>query len=173
MFIAVSAWWVKWAFIATVGAFGDVLRGRILPVTALTASLAAGIAELTVLLLKGITDRERPPIAEPSIDPLILIPDSTSLPSGHAATAFAAATAVILVYPQLRAPLLLLAALVASSRAYLGVHYWSDVIAGCLVGVAIGWATVYLVGLVRVLRGRAQHRARSGTSSFRFRRSQG
>ena len=37
-------------------------------------------------------------------------------------------------------PLLILAALIAFSRLYVGVHYPSDVIAGALVGLFAGWA---------------------------------
>ncbi len=173
LFVMASAWWVKWPLIAAFGAVGDARR-RCTRVCALSASIAAGAAALSVALLKEITDRARPPVAESSIQPLISIPDSTSFPSGHAATAFAAATAVAIVYPRLRVPVLLLATLVALSRVYLGVHYWSDVIVGGLFGVAIGWATVRVVRLAAgALQERARSREARGTSSARLRRSRG
>jgi membrane-associated phospholipid phosphatase len=173
LFVVASAWWVKWPLIAAVGAVSDATRRRIAPTCALSASLAAGVAALAVALIKEITDRARPPVAESSLQPLIGIPESTSFPSGHAATAFATATAVALIYPRLRAPLLGLAALVALSRVYLGVHYWSDVLVGSLFGIAIGWATVVLLRwAVPALRGCAQSREERGTSWSRLRRSQ-
>lgn len=172
LFVVASAWWVKWPLIAAVGAVSDATRRRFAPTCALSASVAAGVAALSVALLKEITDRARPPVAESSLQPLIGIPESTSFPSGHAATAFAAATAVAIVYPRLRAPLLAVAALVALSRVYLGVHYWSDVLVGSLFGVAIGWATVMLLRwAVPALRECDTCPAPSGTSWSRLRRS--
>jgi undecaprenyl-diphosphatase len=66
------------------------------------------------------------------------------MPSGHASTAFAAALAVGLAHPRLRWPLLALAALVALSRVWLGVHYLTDVIAGAALGAAVA-AGLWLV----------------------------
>ena len=174
LFVAASVWWVKWPLIAAFGAIGDSRPRCTSRICALSASLGAGIAAASVALLKEVTDRARPPVAEPSLVPLIPIPDSTSFPSGHAATAFAAATAVALLYPRLRVPVLALAVLVALSRVYLGVHYWSDVLVGSLFGIAVGWATVFVVRWTAgVLRGRVRNREVRETSSSRLRRSRG
>jgi membrane-associated phospholipid phosphatase len=165
LFVLASAWWVKWPLIAAFGAVGDARPRCGSRFCALSASLAAGVATLSVALIKELTDRARPPVAEESVVPLVPIPESTSFPSGHAATAFAAATAVALVYPRLRVPVLALAALVALSRVYLGVHYWSDVLVGSLFGVAVGWGTVLVVRwAVRALRARDRSREAPGTS---------
>jgi membrane-associated phospholipid phosphatase len=145
LFVLASAWWVKWPIIAAVGAVSDARPRCTSRVCALSATLAVGAAALVVELVKVTTDRARPPLAESSVESVVPLPASASFPSGHSATAFAAATAVALVYPRLRAPILALAGLVALSRVYLGVHYWSDVLVGSLVGVAVGWATVAIV----------------------------
>ena len=97
-------------------------------------------------VFKELFDRARPPVS--GIDAVGVIPASASFPSGHAATAFAAAVAVGAFYPRLRRPLLGLAAVVALSRVYLGVHYASDVLAGTALGVALGLASVWLVRAV-------------------------
>jgi undecaprenyl-diphosphatase len=145
LFLLASAWWVKWPLIALVGGFGDASRRRLLPAGALAAGAAAAFAGIAVLLLKALFDRPRPPVAHTGLDPIGLVPGSASFPSGHAATAFAAAVAVGIVHPRLRLPLLGLATLVALSRVYLGVHYGSDVLAGTALGVAIGLATGLLI----------------------------
>ena len=83
------------------------------------------------------------------------MPDSTSFPSGHSASAFAFAGAVAGSLPVLAAPLRGLAAAVAYSRVHTGVHYPGDVVVGSLVGATIGEATVIVA--------RAWRRRRSGS----------
>jgi undecaprenyl-diphosphatase len=81
------------------------------------------------------------------------------MPSGHAMNAFAGAVLLAAAVPRARWPLLVLAALIALSRVYLGVHFPSDVIAGALLGSAIGAAAAWLLAraerMLRVRRGQA------------------
>lgn len=160
-FELLSAWWVKSLLIIGIALLADLLRPR-LPPAALVATVAyfaaAGIAEG----LKAAIGRPRPPVADPSIHPLVALPGSGSMPSGHAATAFAAALAAALVHPRLRFPLLALAGLVAISRVWLGVHYLSDVLAGAALGSAVAvaaWLTL------RAVARASRARARSGASA--------
>jgi undecaprenyl-diphosphatase len=69
---------------------------------------------------------------------LLPLPSSSSFPSGHAASAFAFATAVSAELPALRVPLGGLAAIVAYSRIHTGVHYPGDVVAGATIGMVAG-----------------------------------
>ena len=149
-FAVASAWWVKWPLFAAVGGLCDACERRRLP-WAMSAALGAAAATgLMVTLVKETVDRVRPGVAEPALDPIGIIPASASFPSGHSATAFATAAAVALFYPRLRVPLFALAALVALSRVYLGMHYATDVLVGSALGAAIGLATGWLV--LRVAR---------------------
>ncbi|WP_330294710.1 bifunctional phosphatase PAP2/diacylglycerol kinase family protein [Streptomyces sp. NBC_00503] len=66
-------------------------------------------------------------------------PQTTSFPSGHAASAFAFTAGVALESPGWGAALVPVAASVAFSRVYTGVHYPSDVLAGAALGVAAGF----------------------------------
>lgn len=144
VFVLASTWFVKWPLIFAIGGVCDAKR-KCFPRAACAAALAVTTAALLVTLFKELFDRARPPIADPSLDPIGIVPGSASFPSGHAATAFAAAVAVALVYPRLGRPLLVLAAVVAVSRVYLGVHYVLDVAAGTLLGIAIGIAAAWVI----------------------------
>lgn len=104
---------------------------------------------------KRIVPRERPLLTNVPIARLAhRVPASSSFPSGHSASAAAFAVGAATEFPQLALPLGGLAAAVAFSRIYTGVHYPSDVVAG----VALG-ATVAAVGRVLVpARNREPHR---------------
>jgi undecaprenyl-diphosphatase len=135
---------VKWPLFVAVGALWDA-HGRRWPRAALCGAAAAGVAAGLGSLVKQLVDRARPPVAHSSVDALVAIPESSSFPSGHAATAFAAAAAVSAFYPRLRLPLFAIAALVGVSRVYLGVHYWLDVLAGAALGAGMGLLAAYAV----------------------------
>jgi undecaprenyl-diphosphatase len=144
VFVLASAWWVKWPLIVAVGGACDAKR-KCFPRAVCAAALAVAAAALVVTILKEFVDRSRPPLAEPGLDPIGIVPASASFPSGHAATAFAAAVAVALVYPRLGRPLVALAVVVALSRIYLGMHYVLDVAAGASLGIAIGVAAAWVI----------------------------
>ncbi len=132
-----SDWWVKSLVIVGIGLVADLLGRRRLPLGAGLGAVSYLAAEGVSGLLKGVFDRPRPSVVDPAVHPLVAVPHNGSMPSTHAATAFAAALAVGLVHPRLRWPLLALAALIAFSRVWLGVHYPTDVIAGAALGAAI------------------------------------
>jgi undecaprenyl-diphosphatase len=86
--------------------------------------------------------------------PLVAIPHSHSFPSGHTATSFAGATALSLVYPRGAPVFYLLAAAIAYSRLYVGVHFPLDVLGGIVIGVATALLLLAAVRLrsTRLLR---------------------
>jgi undecaprenyl-diphosphatase len=137
LFIVLSAWWVKGPLLVGLGLCSD-LRCRRLPLAFGAAALAVGAASLASHLLKEAFDRARPPEGDPSLGSLTPLPDNPSFPSGHSATAFAAATAVAILSPRLRPWALGIAAAVALSRLYLRVHFPLDVMAGALLGAGVG-----------------------------------
>ena len=146
VFVVLSAWWVKGPLLMAMGLCSDLWRRR-LPLAFCAAAAAAGAASLAVGVLKETFDRARPPVADPGLGSLVSIPDNPSFPSGHSATAFAAATAVAVLCPRLRHFALALAAAVAVSRVYLRVHYMSDVSAGWALGAA-AFATAGVVAML-------------------------
>ena len=108
------------------------------PRPALATLVSVALADLAATALKVLTDRPRPYVANPEQEPLRRAALDVSLPSGHAATSFAAAVVLAHYVPARLAPLLfVLAALVAWSRVYVGVHYPSDIVVGALLGVGV------------------------------------
>ncbi len=90
--------------------------------------------------IKQVTRRRRP--AWRRLDSLIGHQRTTSFPSGHAASSAGAAVILCAVAPTLAALWVTLAALMGTSRVYVGVHYPSDVVTGALLGVALGLASL-------------------------------
>lgn len=141
--------WLSWAanrsrlwggialLLATTGGrFGRraSLRGLV------AVAVTSGVTNLPAKLLAG---RMRPDLGiVPEVRRLARVPSSTSFPSGHAASAFAFATAVSLERPGLRVPMTALAGAVAVSRVYTGVHYPGDVLVGSAIGYAVARRTV-------------------------------
>jgi undecaprenyl-diphosphatase len=130
----------------------DFLRHRRAEVFAFLTVVIIG-EKLIVNGLKEIIDRGRPDVLQ------LVGWDGPSVPSGHAAAAAAAWPAIALVlgrgYPRplralLAAGAALIAIAVAASRALLGVHWFTDIVAGVAIGY--GWFLVCAV----VFGGRAQ-----------------
>lgn len=83
--------------------------------------------------------RPRPFYGLEGVESLIDIPfASKSMPSDHAAIAFAIAVSVMFTRPRLGALLVLCAVLISFGRVYAGVHFPSDVLVGAMVGTI--WA---------------------------------
>jgi undecaprenyl-diphosphatase len=120
-------------------------------VSALTV-IAVALADWSSMGLKALVDRPRPPLRYSEPKTLVALPDDASFPSGHAATSFAAATMLAFAFPRLAPFLYVLAAAVAFSRVYVGVHYPLDVIGGALLGVLVAVVLRLLVSR------RTQHR---------------
>jgi membrane-associated phospholipid phosphatase len=86
-------------------------------------------------VVKVLVRRPRPVLD--GLPPLGGAPSSLSFPSAHATSSFACATAMTRIAPE-AAALFLLAAAIGACRPYLGMHYPSDVLAGAVLGVALG-----------------------------------
>jgi undecaprenyl-diphosphatase len=94
-------------------------------------------------LIKPMIERLRP-CHEASLAPLLRLPvgcgGQYGFMSSHASNAFAVAIFLILVYKKKTFLLLLVwASLVSYSRMYLGVHYFTDIMAGAITGAAAGY----------------------------------
>jgi membrane-associated phospholipid phosphatase len=105
-------------------------------------------ADLLTLAIKAGVERQRPSLTVPQADPLMSA-GGWSFPSGHAATAFAGAVSLTYLWRRGAPLFFLLAAAIAFSRVYVGVHYPGDVLAGAALGTAVGLAWVAALRLPR------------------------
>ena len=106
------------------------------------AGSAALIGVLIFKALKHLSHRRRPCQFEPHCWSKVLPPDKFSFPSGHTMTAFSIALVLSYFYPALEGTLFFLAISIGFSRIVLGMHFLSDVLAGVVLGVALGCASI-------------------------------
>jgi undecaprenyl-diphosphatase len=130
----------------------------ILGTTALTA-FTVWTSDLLATALKEVFDRPRPFEELPAAEPLLRATVGESLPSGHASTSFAGALILSYVVRRAVPALFVLAALIAFSRVYVGVHYPLDLVAGAAVGLAVALA---VIGFLRARRPTSEDRLLSG-----------
>jgi len=116
--------------------------------------IGVALSDWISMAIKALVDRPRPPLRYPTPKTLAPLPHDSSFPSGHAATSFAAATILSFAFPAFAPALFILAAAVAFSRVYVGVHYPLDVIGGAAIGVLVA------LGLRAVVRARSRRRSR-------------
>ena len=102
------------------------------------------VADGLSLALRQAIGRDRPPLVYPEPKALVAVPHTGAFPSGHASSAFACATVLAWASPRLRIPVFVLAAAIAWSRVYVGVHWPLDVLGGAVLGVLVATALLKL-----------------------------
>jgi undecaprenyl-diphosphatase len=143
IFVALSQIGVQGAIFLVIAAISALYWRR--PAIFLYVLLGSMLADLLSYVLRYAIGRERPPLSFPDPTPLVRLPGNPAFPSGHAATSFACASLLGWLTPLPKVPLYVLAALIAFSRVYVGVHYPLDVIGGAVLGLATATALRRLV----------------------------
>lgn len=106
----------------------------------ISASAALFVEFLIVnVILKNAVARIRPYEVIPQLTCITSQATDFSFPSGHTGSVFAVATVIFLEVPyRYGITALFLAALMAYSRLYVGVHYPTDVLAALFIGIFTG-----------------------------------
>ena len=136
------------------GAHGEIWIAFTLLLLLFRRTRKAGFAMAVALVLymatghfflKPLFARPRPCDVNTAITILVKRPHGHSFPSGHTASAFAAAFALWLQNRKLGVPALVLAAFIAFTRLYLYVHFPTDVLGGLVLGLALGFFASWIV----------------------------
>ena len=136
------------------GAHGEIWIAFTLLLLLFRRTRKAGFAMAVALVLymaaghfflKPLFARPRPCDVNTAITILVKRPHGHSFPSGHTASAFAAAFALWLQNRKLGVPALVLAAFIAFTRLYLYVHFPTDVLGGLVLGLVLGFFASWLV----------------------------
>lgn len=129
------------AIIAVLLCFKKTRHAGVLAAIALLISFC-----LNNILLKNLIDRTRPYEALDQVRLLIGKQPDPSFPSGHTASSFAVATSLALSLQRrwVGVLLILLAAGIAVSRMYVGVHYPLDVLCGMVDAILIAYIVNYI-----------------------------
>ncbi|MFJ6796609.1 bifunctional phosphatase PAP2/diacylglycerol kinase family protein [Streptomyces sp. NPDC091268] len=128
---------VLWGAAATgIAVFGSARARK----AAVRGAASLALASATINTVGKWSVRRRRPLLDgvPAVRRAAVQPWTTSFPSGHSASAFAFTAGLALESPGWAAVVAPVAASVAFSRVYTGVHYPSDVLAGAAWGVAAG-----------------------------------
>jgi undecaprenyl-diphosphatase len=95
--------------------------------------------QVTSRALKPLFARHRPSVELADTQPLFGVRRTWSFPSNHAVNFFSAGPLVLEAFPRFGGWYFVAAGAVALSRVYVGDHYPSDVVAGAVLGLCIGW----------------------------------
>jgi undecaprenyl-diphosphatase len=122
---------------------------------ALPVAATVWTADLVALGLRHLDGRARPYGSIPGVEAAVGFGGSgPGFPSGHATSSIAGV--IVLGYLVRRAlpSLVVLAAAIAASRVYAGLHYPTDVLAGAGIGAVLGLLAVAIVRWLTPRRGR-------------------
>lgn len=99
------------------------------------AAIAILLADWVSEILKQIINRPRPYVVWENAHVIFYKARSSAFPSGHAMIVFCMAYLLYYFYPQKMRWVWIVAVWLGLTRVYVGVHYFTDVLAGAVLGV--------------------------------------
>lgn len=139
---AMNWFWQAVSFLGEVGWFWILLTIVLLCLARYRKQgLASAISILIAfivnnLTIKNLVARMRPYQFCTDLHPVGILPEDYSFPSGHTCIAFACALVLVRMMPKkIGIPSVVLAAVIAFSRMYLGMHYPSDILGALIVSI--------------------------------------
>jgi undecaprenyl-diphosphatase len=105
-------------------------------------------------LIKKLVGRERPCHERMVVRALIGCPGGKSFPSSHSLNNFCAATILAYFFSRQKKYFYSIAALIAFTRVYCGVHYPSDIFFGAIFGCMIGYMIIKAVNYFLAKKGK-------------------
>lgn len=129
--------WIYPILAALVFAEWDWAEGRRI---ILLAGINAGMMHILYPLIKKRFKRLRPFKVDPRLPSLLKTLDEHSFPSGHAMTLTGVLAPIVLLWPAMLVSAIVMGCCMAWSRIATGHHYPSDVAAGVLLGLGLGYA---------------------------------
>jgi undecaprenyl-diphosphatase len=135
-------WFPVWAVIVILMIWKGGKEGRLIILFVIPLILLSD--QLSSSILKPLVGRIRPCNALENVNLLVNRSKAYSFPSAHAANFFALATYFGYYFRKYIWWFLLVSALVAYSRVYVGVHYPFDVLGGAVIGTICAFLITYL-----------------------------
>jgi len=135
-------WFPVWGIVIVLMTWKGGNEGRLILLFIIPLILLSD--QLSSSILKPFFGRIRPCNALENINLLIGKSKAFSFPSSHAVNFFALAAYFGYYFRKYIWCFLLIAAMVAYSRVYVGVHYPFDVMAGALIGAGCAFVIIYL-----------------------------
>ncbi|MCI3920669.1 phosphatase PAP2 family protein [Paenibacillus sp. TRM 82003] len=110
------------------------------------AFIALALSHIPVAIVKKLYPRLRPYIVLPDARTCNKPLKDHSFPSGHTTAIFSVVAPFVIAFNWLGFILIPVAMVIGMSRMYLGLHYPSDVAAGCVIGCVTASCTVAFFG---------------------------
>ena len=140
----VKNWYIAYIILFLILVIRGGRIGRIAVIVLIFLVIATD--QFSSFFLKNLIARVRPCNVFSDLNILVTCTESFSFPSSHAVNNFAAAMYFTKIFPKLKWLFFTVAALLAFSRPYAGIHYPSDSIGGALIGLVFG----YIFALVAI-----------------------
>ena len=112
--------------------------------------LSAFISRFVISSLIYFFYKEKRPAYSEQVNILIPVPKNPSFPSSHAAVFFAISFSLFAYNINLAIIFLVLSLIIGMARVFCGVHYFRDIVGGCVSGLLSSLIVYYLLIFIKI-----------------------